>query len=339
MGKVGHNGEISATVPAGDYEIKIVARNQSPVVLSRHLDAGRVVSLGRDDLYPKTSSPPGSQPAPENLDWQRAQSSQTINSMEEFLGKYPNGPHSTEARTMLENLYWTRESQANTADAYQEYLRRFPQGPRAASAEEEIGFLEAKDHRDPAVLNAFISKYPHSKHISDVNDLLDDVTWKQTSKSEEKSLDAYLTRFPNGRHAGDARKLVAQLQAPSLPVPKSPEVIPPSPVDERGSVLAVLARYKKAYEDESIAELKSIWPGLGGKSAQQEQDFFKAVRNIRLDYGQPQEPQITGDQAIVRFSQSLTYDQDKKPVKLPPARVTMQLKRKAPGNWVIESIR
>jgi hypothetical protein len=129
-------------------------------------------------------------------------------------------------------------------------------------------------------------------------------------------------------------------QSVAPPVPKIPEVVPPSPsIDERSAVLAVLARYKKAYEDESIAELKSIWPGLGGKSAQNEQDFFKRARNIRLDYGQPPEPQITGDQAIVRFSQRLTYDWDREPVKPPPAKLTMQLKREAPGTWVIESIR
>jgi len=340
MGKVGRKGEISATVPPGDYEIKIVAKNQNPVVISRHLDAGRVVSLGRDDVYPNTSSPPGSHPAPENLEWQRAQSSQTIDSMEHFLEKYPNGPHSSEARAMLENLYWSKDSRANTADAYREYLRVFPQGPHAASAEEEIEFLAAKDHRDPAALDAFISKYPHSQHIGEVNDLLENVAWERTNKGDEKSLDAYLTKYPKGRHADDARKRVAQQQASSRPVAKNPEVTPPSPsVDERSAVLAVLARYKKAYEDESIAELKSIWPGLGGKSAQTEQDFFKSARNIRLDYGQPQEPQITGDQAIVRFSQSLTYSQDKKPVKPPPARLTMQLKREASGTWVIESIR
>jgi hypothetical protein len=340
MGKVGRKGEISATVPPGDYEIKIVAKNQNPVVISRHLDAGRVVSLGRDDVYPNTSSPPGSHPAPENLEWQRAQSSQTIDSMEHFLEKYPNGPHSSEARAMLENLYWSKDSRANTADAYREYLRVFPQGPHAASAEEEIEFLAAKDHRDPAALDAFISKYPHSQHIGEVNDLLENVAWERTNKGDEKSLDAYLTKYPKGRHADDARKRVAQQQASSRPVAKNPEVTPPSPsVDERSAVLAVLARYKKAYEHQNIVELESIWPGMPGKSAAKLQEFFKSARNIYLDYGPAPEPEIRGDQAIVRFSQSLIYDQDKKPVKPPPARLTMYLKREGSGTWVIESIR
>jgi hypothetical protein len=340
VGKVGHNGEISATAPPGDYEIKIIAENQNPIVLSRHFDAGRVVSLGRDDLYPRTPSPPGSQPAPGNLAWQRAQSSQTIDSIEHYLGKYPNGLHSNEARAMLENLHWTKASQANNTDAYREYLRVFAEGPHAASAEEEIEFLEAKDHRDPAALGAFISKYPHSQHIGEVNDLLENVAWERTNKGDEKSLDAYLEEFPKSRHADDARKEVAQLQAPSRPVAKNLEVMPPSPsVDERSAVLAVLARYKKAYEDENIVELESIWPGMPGRLAGEVQEFFKNARNIHLDYGQPQEPQITRDQAIVKFSQSLTYDRGKKSMKLPPASLTMQLRRDAPETWVIESIR
>jgi serine/threonine protein kinase len=340
MGKVGRKGEISATVPPGDYEIKIVAKNQNPVVLSRHLDAGRVVSLGRDDVYPKPPSPPGSQPAPENLEWQRAQSSQTIDSMEQFLEKYPNGPHSSEARAMLENLYWSKDSRANTADAYREYLRVLPHGLHAASAEEEIGFLEAKDHRDPAALEAFISKYPHSQHIGEANDLLENTAWERTNKGDEKSLDAYLTKFPKGRHADDARKQVAQMQASSRPAAKNPEIMPPSPsVDERRAVLAVLARYKKAYEDRNIVELESIWPGMPRISVGKVQDFFKTARDIHLDYGPSPEPEIRGDQAIVRFSQSLTYDQDKKLVKRPPSRLTMYLKRQNPETWVIESIR
>jgi hypothetical protein len=339
IGKVGHNGQISATVPAGDYEIKIVAKNQNPIVLSRHLDAGRVVSLGRDDLYPKPPSPPGSQPAPEDIDWQTAQSSRAIDSIEQFLRKYPSGPHSTEARAMLENLYWTKDSQTNSVDAYQEYLHMFPQGPHAVSADEEIAFLEAKDRRDPAALSAFVSKYPHSAHLGEVNGLLDDVTWEHTTKADEKSLDAYVARFPKGKHADDARKQLAQLQASPKPAPRILEVSPPSPtIDERSAVLTVLERYKKAYEDESIAELRAIWPGLANKSAQKQQDFFKSARNIRLDYGQPQ-PRITGDQATVMFSQTLTYDLDKKPVKPPPARLTMQLKREVSGAWVIDSIR
>jgi hypothetical protein len=114
--------------------------------------------------------------------------------------------------------------------------------------------------------------------------------------------------------------------------------MPPSPsVNDRSAILAVLARYKKAYEDENILELESIWPGM--PSAGKVQEFFKSARNIRLDYGQPQEPEITGDQAIVKFSQSLTYNQDTGPVKPPPARLTMYLRREAPGTWVIESIR
>jgi hypothetical protein len=85
--------------------------------------------------------------------------------------------------------------------------------------------------------------------------------------------------------------------------------------------------------------MKSIWPGISEKSTQATQLFFKSVRNIHLDYGQPEEPQILGDRATVKFSQDLSYEQNKKPVRPPPARLTMQLKREAPGTWMIDSIR
>ena len=183
---------------------------------------------------------------------------------------------------MLENLNWTKDSQANTADAYRHYARRFPDGPHAAAAEEEAAFLEARDRRDLETFDAFVAKYPSSRHRSEIDARRDDLTWQQTNKTDDKSLSAYLRAFPKGQHAEEARNQLAQLAVtlPSRPTPKSPDsVVPAPPVDEQVAILEVLAHYKKAYNDRNVSELARLGPGTGDTRGFE--SFFKKASSVR----------------------------------------------------------
>lgn len=239
---------------------------------------------------------------------------------------------------MLEGLYWTRDSQANTADSYRDYLSRYADGPHAAEANEEIAYLDARQRRDPGLLDTFLGNYPQSRHSKEVQRFRDDVAWERTDKNDEKSLGVYLKEHPSGLHSQDAQKQLASLaprETLQLPQQQTPQ---PPPVDEHKAVLAVLDRYKRAYESESVEGLKSIWPGISDRAERGMQTLFKTASSLRLEYGRP-EPQIAGDVATISFVQTMSYVQDRKPVKAPPAKVIMQLRRQSTGVWVIESIR
>jgi hypothetical protein len=332
VGKIGRNGEISTKVPIGQHQIKIVANGKSSSIVSRNFEAGRVVSLSKDDFYPITP------PSPEEVTWQTALGSPSIASIEQYLQKYQNGSHSTEARAMLESLYWTRDSQTNTPDSYRDYLSRYSDGAHAAAATEEIAFQDARQRRDPGLLESFLGNYPQSRHSKEIRDLRDEIAWERTDKNDEKSVDAYVKEYPKGRHAQDAQKQLVDLaprEASQLPQQQTP-VAPP--VDERKAVLAVLDQYKRAYESQSVEQLKSIWPGISDRAERGMQTLFKTTSSLRLDYGRP-EPQIVGDVATISFVQTMSYVQDRKPVKAPPAKVIMQLRKQSLGVWVIESIR
>ena len=239
---------------------------------------------------------------------------------------------------MLESLYWTHDSQANSADSYRDYLSRYPDGQHAAAAAEEIAFLDARQRRDPALLDTFLGSYPQSRHAKDIRDLRDDVAWERTDKSDEKSLDSYVKDYPKGRHVQDAQKQqVALAPTDTQRLPQQQTQVAP-PVDERKAVLAVLDQYKQAYESQSTEQLKSIWPSISDRTERAVQTLFKTTTSLRLDCGRP-EPEIVGDTATLSFVQTMSYVQDRKPVKSPPARITMQLRKKSPGNWVIETIR
>ena len=110
------------------------------------------------------------------------------------------------------------------------------------------------------------------------------------------------------------------------------------PVDERKSILAVLDQYKRAYESQNLGELKSIWPSISERAERVIQTLFKTASSLQLDYAAPQ-PQIAGDVATISFVQTMSYVQDRKAIKSPPAKVVMQLRKQSSGVWVIESIR
>jgi serine/threonine-protein kinase len=340
VGKVGRNGEFSAKVTTGDHQIKIVAKDEISSIVTRTFEAGRVVSLNRDDFYPKTFPPPGEQPAPEDVDWKTAQGSSTIDSVEEYLRKHPTGPHSAEARAMLENLNWAKDSQANTADAYKEYVRLFPDGPHAAAAEEEATFLEARDRRDLATFDAFVAKYPSSRHRSEIDARRDDLTWQQTNKTDDKSLSAYLKAFPKGQHAEDARSQQQQLAnvvtKPS-PQPTPSTVLPPA-VDDRKALLAVLELYRSAYDHMSADDLTAIWPGVP-----QQGRLFADISSSQLSYKMIGNPEINGDVATARLAQSIRLVDKHGTAHKLDNQVTMKFRKAGDkhgptGGWLIDSI-
>jgi serine/threonine protein kinase/tetratricopeptide (TPR) repeat protein len=331
IGRIGHIGEISVNVTPGQHSVKVVAKYENSIIVVRNFGAGRTVTLGKDDLFPP------SPPSPEEKDWQTVLGSvpPTIEPVEQFVRKYANGVHRAEAVAMLENLYWAKDSQANSTDSYREYLNKFPQSTHSDRAHEEISFLDASEHRDLVALDEFHRNYPGSKHDNQVQRLRDDLNWERTNQRDEKSLGAYLLSFPEGRHANEANGLIEGLRADAVKPPPPP----PPRVDERKAVLDVLERYKRAYQDRSVSELKRIWPGIGPKSTHQMELLFKAS-SIHLDYDQPTDLAIAGNQASLSFSQTLSYVLEGRKQKSPPARLRMQLtKEEATGTWVIESIR
>jgi hypothetical protein len=344
LGKIGRNGEISTKVPIGQHQIKIVANGKNSSIVSRNFEAGRVVSLGKDDFYPSTP------PSPEEVAWQTALGSPSIASVEQYLQKYQNGAHSTEAHAMLESLYWTRDSQTNSADSYRDYLSRYPDGPHAAAASTSIEdlkraedqakenqrFQETRNSSDEATLRAFLKEYPSGTQHDQIYGHLDDVIWERANKNDEKSLDAYLKEFSSGRHAQDARTQLAKLPSTSPPPPPPPNKIPKAPqVDDNRAIALVLDQYKKAYEDLNVDELTAIWPST--------QLNFSGIRSAELSLTPIGKPDIQGDTAVVNVSQSFKFRDLGKGDHKFDSRLTLRLRRSGDkgsptAGWIIESI-
>ena len=132
------------------------------------------------------------------------------------------------------------------------------------------------------------------------------------------------------------------MERDSEPTLRPPAAVLP-PIDERKAVLGVLELYRKAYEDRNLQDLKKIWPGMTRQQLRSLSDFFRTATSVNLTYSIFGEPEVSGDEAVVKLTQSLTYVVGGKSER--PKSATMIVRLKKPGlaqpgtTWQIESIR
>ena len=61
-------------------------------------------------------------------------SATTIDKIQAYLDRYPNGRYADEARKKLEDLFWKETKEKDTIDSYQAYLDVYPDGRYASKA-------------------------------------------------------------------------------------------------------------------------------------------------------------------------------------------------------------
>jgi len=74
----------------------------------------------------------------EQSDWEKAHASNSTESYEAFVKKYPNGSFAPQAQQRLKELYeerdWQKARDADTPDSYQSFLKQYPEGKWAEEA-------------------------------------------------------------------------------------------------------------------------------------------------------------------------------------------------------------
>ena len=256
----------------------------------------------------------------------------------EYLDKFPNGAHRGEAQ---EKLAWSKAEASNTIPGLRDYQRQYPQGPHfdvAGRKIEEQRFQEAGNSGDEAVLQAFVRDYPQGQHHDQIFGRLDDLDWEKTNKNNKASLQAYIARTPSGRHVGQAQDAIEKLTEAAKPTEAS-KPARPSLFDSRAEVLKVVERYVKAYDDESVEELRQIWPGMDKRQVSGMRDFFRMARNVKSTYTLVGDPQITGAEAAVTIRQITTFVVEGQPQRSSGTR-TLKLKPSpgGAGSWEISSV-
>jgi eukaryotic-like serine/threonine-protein kinase len=343
-GKISRGGSFSTQVPAGSHKIQVIAKNQVSGIVVRNFSAGGRVELNGSDLLPRELLSANTPPNPEASDWQQVKDSHSIDRLEGFLKRYPTGTFSLPAQTQLEDLYWARTTRSDNIATYNEYLAKYPSGKYSQEAQSDLTKLEwraVENTTDPATLEDFLRKHPSGNYHDKAAAKLDDLAWERTAQNDTSSLRAYLQNHPNGRHFDEAQKKMEELNRPTQVAHATPpRVSIPPPLDDKKAVLDVMTRYQRAYQDRDIRQLQGIWPGMTVQQIKSLGDFFKHASMLTLNYRVIGDPIVDGDQATVKFTQSLSYVASGKPGK-DSATVVMQLKKLQgnPGNWRIDSIR
>ncbi len=372
LGAIGPRGTFSASVTAADHDIKVVDKNGESGIIHRPFAAGESADLAKGDFAlgsPPTPPPPAL--SPEDHDWQQIANSVSIAELEQFRARYPKSQHLGEVDAKRDNLYWDKAIGAGTGAAFNEYLDKFPNGAHRGEAQEKLAwsraeasntipalrdyqrqypqgshfdvagrkieeqrFQEARNSGNEAVLQAFLRDYPQGQHHDQIFGRLDDLDWEKTNKNDKASLQAYIARTPPGRHIGQAQDAIEKLTEAAKPVRPSKPV-----VDSKAEVLKVVERYVKAYDDESVEELRQIWPGMDKRQISGMRDFFKMARNVKSTYTLLGDPQINGAEAAVTIRQITTFVVEGQQQKSSGTR-TLKLKSSpgAPGSWEISSV-
>ncbi|HEY4762109.1 MAG TPA: protein kinase [Candidatus Sulfotelmatobacter sp.] len=125
--------------------------------------------------------------------WKQANSTPDPKQIEEYLAKYPSGPHTTEAESRLQDLVWGLTNQGDVA-ALQGYVRRFHSGPHAEEASRliENALWTRLDKQKPGALRDFLSQYPNSAHREEAQSFLTKIDLQGADK---KAIQTALDKF------------------------------------------------------------------------------------------------------------------------------------------------
>ncbi|MGC1458398.1 MAG: hypothetical protein WA825_09000 [Steroidobacteraceae bacterium] len=146
-----------------------------------------------------------------DTDWNRADTTATVASYQDFVKRHPNDPRVTQAQDRIGHLQdgeaWNLAQSTDTAEAFQNYLQQQPTGAHLADARQRESVLERAaewkvaqaDGKAPA-LNQFLRKFPTGAEADQARAML-------------AKLDAYRVRLAARKSKNAAERDSAHLQA------------------------------------------------------------------------------------------------------------------------------
>jgi hypothetical protein len=329
------------SVDPGLHHFKLMDGNQELFADARQLKPDATVTLTRADF--KAPAPLTSD---EQIAWDRAEKSQDIGILEDFLRKYPASSRREQANSELESLYWLKSSKTATAAAYRDFLNRYPlpQGAHFDAANAELDRLDwqgVQNTSDISQISSFIARHPKGPYHDLAAYRIDDLAWNAAKTSG--TVDAakgYLHVYPGGRHKDEANNQIASLtpKPPSTPKPAESSDVHPPPVpqnheDDGAAIRRVLDDYQDAYQSRSIDKLRAIWPTISSSQANNVASLFKSNSRIEAPYSIVSQ-NISGDEARVLITQFLSIGGK----QWPKQKITVVLQKRQGGAWSIGSI-
>ncbi len=238
LGRTDGSGVFSAPVPADTQNFQVVQGSASRQI-RQQFSAGQTVAVEWKDVAPRIAPPPVTPPpvktppsveALEAQEWEQVRNATDPAQVQNFLDKYKNGPHTTQAQALLDDLAW-----------------------------------KATNRNDEGSLRGYVSRFPRGNHAADANPSLQNRAWTRKNNNDSQALRSFIEQNPNSVHKAEAQNRLDQLnppaQAPAERAHANPQQAHPlqAQMQEIDNVLDSLSALlsQKKWRD-----VRKIWPDV-----------------------------------------------------------------------------
>ena len=199
-------------------------------------------------------------------------------------------------------------------------VRTFAFRPRPP---QEIEWEQLAGSRDLAALRAFAARYPADPLAQRAAARAEELDWAQTqAQSSPAALRQFLERYPG--HPGARQALQAAEAAETAASTQS--------------VLAVIARYGKAFSEKNLEALKAVRPSLTAEELRKMEQSFRIAKSVQMTLTPKQVPVMTGAAASVPCEMQVEMRMDRSSPPPVKQQVVITLIRTA-SDWIIDAIR
>ena len=341
-GVVAGDKPLRREVSPGTHRFELVRDGFNAKRFQRRIEPGETaVFTGSDvELTPVIDT--------EAQEWAKASAGGKLPELQDFLRKYPNGPHSAAATQKIQQTVWDSVNKQSIS-ALQAYIGNYPQSPHAAQARQILDGLQeaeklhteqtdwsAADKDSRKSIEDFLAKHPAGPHAEAAGRILAGLrkkedaaqldraegnAWSGVNVKDRQALESYIKLFPSGRHRGDADRALSNLNTSDL-----------SP-DESPAVLAAVQRLADAWNRKDSQAIVAAQPSLNRRAIKAQLDALSSIRVTITPQGAPQ---ISGDHARVICRRRVEQVFSDGTQKSPESTITVVL-IKTGSQWVIES--
>jgi hypothetical protein len=188
---------------------------------------------------------------------------------------------------------------------------------------QELEWEQLAKSRDLGALRAFAARYPADPLAKLATARVEELEWAQTQEQGSRAaLRQFLERYPG--HPGARQALEAAEAAEAAASTQS--------------VLAVIARYGKAFSEKNLEGLKATRPSLTAEELRKMEQSFRMAKSLQMTLTPKQAPVVTGAAVSVPCEMQVEMRMDRSSPPPVKQQVVITLVRTG-SDWVIETIR